>query len=130
MAALTNWIIAHRKRVILGWVVVVVVAGAASAGLSDLLTNRFSVPGSEAEKGRDLLGTHFNERGDGDFTLIGEATGGSAKDPAFGRELESAARRGAGEIDGAQAGLVQDASLSLAYVQITTPLENDDASKR
>src|SRR5215211_6495652 len=130
MLALTNWIIAHRKRVILAWVVVVVLAGAASAGLGDLLTNRFSVPGSEAEQGRDLLAEHFDERGDGDFTLIGESSKGSVDDPAFRREHEAAARRGAAEIDGADAGLVQEASSSLAYVQITTPLENDDASER
>jgi uncharacterized membrane protein YdfJ with MMPL/SSD domain len=128
MTGLTNWIIAHRKRVILAWVAVVVLAGSASAGLGDLLTNRFSVPGSEAEEGRDLLAERFQQRGDGDFTLIGEATSGSARDPSFQRSLEAAARRAAAEIDGAEAGLPQRASPTVAYVQITTPLENDDAS--
>ncbi len=126
----TNWIIAHRKRVLVGWLVVVLVSGAASAGLGDLLTNRFSVPGSEAEQGRDLMGTHFHERGDGDFTLVAKANGGTIEDPGFQPAVESAARRAAGEIEGAQAGLVQKAAPKLAYVQITTPLENDDASKK
>jgi len=124
----TDWIFRHRKRVILGWIVVVVLAGAAVSGLGDLLTNRFSVPGSEAERGRDLMATYFHERGDGDFTLVGEASGGSAASPAFERKLAAAAQRAASEIDGAKAGLVQEASPKLAYVQITTPLENDDAS--
>jgi uncharacterized membrane protein YdfJ with MMPL/SSD domain len=126
----TDWIISHRKRVIAVWVVVVVLGGAASAGLGDLLTNRFSVPGSEAEQGRNLLGVHFSERGDGDFTLVVQAKTGTINNPGFRRKVEGAARRGAAVIDGARAGLVQEASPKLAYVQITTPLENDDASNK
>ncbi len=125
----TNWVVAHRKRVILAWVVIVVLGAAAAAGLGDLLTNRFSVPGSEAEQGRDLLGEHFQARGDGDFMLVGEATSGTVEDPAFQRSLAEAAERGAGEIEGAKAGVVQTASSEIAYIQITTPLENDDAAK-
>jgi len=126
----TDWIIAHRKRVALGWIVVVILAGSAAAGLGDLVTNRFSVPGTEAEQGRDLLGTYFQQRGDGDFTLVAKPTSGSSGASAFQQRLESAANRAAGEIDGAKAGLVQLAGAKLAYVQITTPLENDDASRR
>src|ERR687887_642368 len=128
MTAWTNWIIAHRKRVIAVWVVIVIAGAWGVSGLGSLLTNRFSVPGSEAEQGRSLLGAHFQQRGDGDFTLIGRATGGWGSSPAFNRSLEGAARRGAGVIDGARAGLVQPASSTIAYVQITTPLENQDAS--
>jgi putative drug exporter of the RND superfamily len=130
MTAWTNWIIAHRKRVIAVWIVIVVAAGWAASGLGGLLTNRFSVPGSEAEQGRTLLGEHFQQRGDGDFTLIGRATGASASSPAFKDSLERAARRGAGTISGARAGLVQAASPRIAYVEITTPLENQDASDK
>jgi putative drug exporter of the RND superfamily len=122
--------IAHRKRVIAVWVVLLVAGGVATSKLGGLLTNRFSVPGSEAEQGRSLLGSHFQERGDGDFMLIGRATTGSAASPAFDTALEGAARRAAGQIDGARVGIVQRASPKLAYVQITTPLENQDASDR
>ena len=128
MTGWTNWIIAHRKRVILAWIVVVVAGGWAASGLGSLLTNRFSVPGSQAEQGRTLLGSHFQQRGDGDFTLIGQVTRGSAASPPFRRALEGAARRGARVIDGARAGIVQPASPTIAYIQITTPLENQDAS--
>ena len=40
------------------------------ANLGSLLTNRFSVPGSDAERGLDILRSHFHERGDGAFTLV------------------------------------------------------------
>ena len=128
MVAWTNLIIARRKRVIFAWVILLVAGGFAASKLGGLLTNRFSVPGSEAEQGRSLLASHFQQRGDGDFTLIGQATRGSATSPAFRRSLEDAARRGAGVIHGARAGIVQPASRAIAYVQITTPLENQDAS--
>jgi RND superfamily putative drug exporter len=128
MVAWTNLVIARRKRVIAVWILLLLAGGFAASNLGGLLTNRFSVPGSEAEQGRSLLGSHFQQRGDGDFTLIGQTTSGSASSPAFGRALESAARRGAGVIDGARAGIVQPASATIAYVQITTPLENQDAS--
>jgi uncharacterized membrane protein YdfJ with MMPL/SSD domain len=128
MVAWTNWILAHRKRVILAWVALLVAGGLATSKLGGLLTNRFSVPGSQAEQGRSLLGSHFQQRGDGDFTLIGQATSGSAANPTFRAALKRAAARAAGEIPGARAGIVQRASPKLAYVQITTPLENQDAS--
>ncbi len=129
MVRWTQWIIEHRKRVIAAWIVIVIAAGTASAGLGDLLTNRFSVPGSESEQGRTLLGDHFSERGDGDFTIIARATHGSARTPAFTTRLEAASRRAARQIHGAKAGPVQQASRDLSYVQVTTPLENDDAAK-
>jgi RND superfamily putative drug exporter len=124
----TTWTIDHRKRLIAAWVVVALLGILATSGLGDLLTNRFSVPGSEAEQGRDLLASNFEQRGDGDFTLVAEATAGSARRPRFRAAIEDAAQRAAKEIDGARAGLLQPASPRLAYVQITTPLENDDAS--
>lgn len=61
----TRLVIRNRKRVLIAWLAALVVAGYASSGLSDLLTNRFSVPGSDAEKGLDLLKHEFGERGDG-----------------------------------------------------------------
>ncbi|MFL5871231.1 MAG: MMPL family transporter, partial [Solirubrobacterales bacterium] len=128
MLGWTNWIIEHRKRVIGLWIVIAVLGVMGAAALGDLLTNRFSVPGSEAEQGRDLLGEHFQERGDGDFVLVAEATGGTDRSQQFQTAVSDAAKRAAGEVDGARAGIVQDASSTLAYVQITTPLENDDAA--
>ncbi len=128
MLCLTDWVIRHRKRVLLAWLVLFLAGGYATSHLGDLLTNRFSVPGSEAEQGRELLSEHFGETGDGDFQLVAEAEGGTSTDPVFLRNLQGAAQRGASAIDGAEAGLIQQASEEVAFVQITTPLENDEAS--
>ena len=47
MVRWTRFVTEHRKRVLLAWLVCVLVAGAAASGLSGLLSNRFSLPGSD-----------------------------------------------------------------------------------
>ena len=53
---MTRWVdtvIAHRKRILAAWVVLFLLGGAAAANLGGLLSNRFSVPGAESERGLD-----------------------------------------------------------------------------
>ena len=76
----TDWVIRHRKRVLGGWIVVFVLGAAATSTLGSLLTNRFSVPGSDAERGLNLVKKKFHERGDGAFTLVLQAKRGTARD--------------------------------------------------
>src|SRR5262245_36249064 len=109
MARWTRFIIRNRKKVLLTWLVVFLLGGAASSGLADLLTNRFSVPGSDAERGLDLLKEHFGERGDGGFTLVVRPTAGREVDPALIRQTARAARRAAGAVEGGRAGVPRPA---------------------
>jgi RND superfamily putative drug exporter len=126
----TRLVVRNRKKVLAGWLVLFVLGGFGAAKVGSLLTNRFSVPGSDAERGLDVLKQRFGERGVGDFTLVLQSSGGTVRDPAFVRSAEAAAQRGARVIRGAKAGPVLPASPTVAYVQITTPLENDDASNK
>src|ERR687886_18376 len=98
MARWIRFVARNRGKVLLAWVVVVVVAASASAGLGDLLTNRFSVPGSEAEKG---------------FQLVAQVPRGRADDPSVEREVVAAARRGAAAIEGGKVGVVSHAGARL-----------------
>src|SRR5439155_4824845 len=91
---------------------------------------RFSVPGSDAERGLDLLKARFNERGDGAFTLVLRADRPVARTPAFRREAEAAGQKAAQAVSGAKAGPVLPASRNVSYVQINTPLDNADAADR
>jgi len=47
MARWTDYVIAHRKRILAFWVALFVLGGVATSNLGGLLSNRFSVPGSE-----------------------------------------------------------------------------------
>jgi RND superfamily putative drug exporter len=130
VARWTRFIVSNRKKVLLAWLVALVLGGTASAGLSGLLTNRFSVPGSEAQKGADLVKDRMGDDHSGTFTLVFKATQRSTRDPAFVRSAEAAAQRAANAVKGAQAGPLIQARDNVAYVQITTPLEFADAQDK
>src|SRR5919108_4594761 len=130
MVRWTGAVIRNRKKVLAAWLAVFVLGGLGASALGDLLSNRFSVPGSEAERGRELLSEHFGEKGDGNFTLVLEARGGSTHDPEFAAAARGAARRAAEEVSGARVGPVQRASRDVAFVQIRTPLEAADAAEK
>jgi putative drug exporter of the RND superfamily len=126
MARWTRSVIRHRRPIIAIWLVLLVVGAAGAANLGDLLSNRFSVPGSDAERGLDILKDRMHERGDGAFTLVVQGTNGKPAPAA----VQAAAQRGARAVRGGRASAVQQASPTVLYVQITTPLENQDASKK
>ena len=50
MTRLTEAMLRHRWAVLGVWLVIFLAAGWASSQLSDLLTNRFALPGTDAEK--------------------------------------------------------------------------------
>jgi RND superfamily putative drug exporter len=140
----TRAVIANRKKVIAAWLVLFVLGGYGASHLGDLLSNRFRVPGSDAERGLDLLKSRFNERGDGAFTLVfqsrrpiviapARAAGGGGPrviSPAFRLEASKAVAQAASVVSGAHPGPVLYASPHVAYAQINTPLENQDAAKK
>jgi putative drug exporter of the RND superfamily len=125
MARWTDFVIAHRGRIIATWFVVFLLGGFAAANLGGLLSNRFSVPGAESERGLDLLKDRMNDRSDGSFTLV--VTG--VDTPAERAAVTAAARRGARAVAGGKAGPLLPAARGVVYAQISTPLENQDASK-
>jgi RND superfamily putative drug exporter len=125
MARWTDFVIAHRGRILAVWLVLFLLGGYAAGNLGGLLSNRFSVPGSESENGLNLLKDRMGDRSDGSFTLVASGVGGAADRQA----VQAAALRGARSIEGGKAGPLQDAGNGVVYAQISTPLENQDAAK-
>src|SRR5437667_4014276 len=78
MARWARTMIRFRWAVLAVWLVAVLAAGAASSGLSSLLTNRFILPGSDSQKASDILEQHFGQRPEGSFTLVVQGAPGSA----------------------------------------------------
>jgi RND superfamily putative drug exporter len=128
--AWTRRVIRHRRIILAAWVVLFVFGAYGAANLGKLLSNRFSVPGSDAENGLNLVKDRLHERGDGAFTLVVQANRPIAGRQSFQRGVEAAAARGATELRDGEPGAVQLASPTVAYVQINTSLENADAADR
>ena len=124
----TSFVIRHRRAVLLAWLVVFVLGGIGASKVGALLSNRFSVPGSEAERGLNVAKLRFGEHGDGDFTLVLQATRGSSRDVAFVAAANVAATRAAAAVKGGKAGQLLQAGRNVAYVRITTPLVAADAA--
>jgi RND superfamily putative drug exporter len=130
MVGWTRSVVAHRRAILAAWVVLVLIGGWATTDLGRLLTNRFSVPGSDAEKGLNTLRTRFHERGDGAFTLVVQSSGGAGLATAQAAGLataEAAAQRAAAQVPEGKAGPPRAAGPGVAYVQIATPLPAADA---
>jgi RND superfamily putative drug exporter len=125
MTRWTGFVIAHRKRILVAWLVLFVLGGYAAGHLGGLLTNRFSVPGADSERGLQLLKDRMGDRSDGAFTLV--ATG--VDTPADRAAVAAAVRRGAAQVRGGKPGPLLPAARGVVYAQISTPLENQDAAK-
>src|SRR5215213_5832446 len=125
MARWTDAVIARRRLILACWFVLFVLGAAAAANLGGLLSNRFSVPGAESERGLELLKDRMGDRSDGAFTLVAAGV----DRPEERAAVAAAARRAAGAVERGKAGPLLDAGRDVVYVQISTPLENQDASE-
>jgi len=66
----TRTVLRHRGAVLVCWLAVLIAGGFASVHLSGLLSNVFVVPGTEADRARQILQAAFRERPDGDFVVV------------------------------------------------------------
>jgi len=66
----TRAVLRFRVAVVGAWLAVVVVGGWSWARLPPLLSNSFSVPGTESERARVLLAERFGERPEGTFVVV------------------------------------------------------------
>ena len=122
---LTRLVLRHRVLVVAAWAVVLLVSLPAMAMLSSLLTNRFSLPGTDTHRAELVLEDHFGQTSTGSFTLVVRGPQGSAE------RLVSAVRRAAGRMaerlpTGKPAG-VQAVSDSVVTATIVSSLEPADA---
>jgi putative drug exporter of the RND superfamily len=120
----TRFVVAHRRIVLALWFVLFVLGAWGTSNLGKLLTNRFSVPGSDSERGLNVLRDRFHERGDGAFTLVVQSSNGHQ---TMIVAAESAAQRAATKVPGGKAGPPRVAAPGVAYVQIANPLQAADA---
>ena len=124
MAALARTMIRFRWAVLAVWLVLFVVSGAAASGLSDLLTNRFVLPGSESETTADTLEEHFGQKPEGGFSVVVQGPPGSAQglvEPTLAAATRAAEALPTGRVVGAEP--VSDRVVSARIVSELQPAD-------
>ena len=74
----TRWVLHHRKTILAVWIGLFVIGGWAASGLVGLLTNRFTLPGTDAGRAENILHDHFGQKSTGSFTLVAHTDGNAA----------------------------------------------------
>ncbi len=121
----TRLVLRHRWLVLVTWAAVFLVALVASSRLSALLTNRFTLPGTDTERAEQILQDNFGQRSTGSFTLVVQAPDGDAE--ALVAEVRAAAERVTAKLPTGRLVSVQALSGSVVAAQIVSDLEPADA---
>lgn len=66
----TRLILRYRWPILIVWFVVLLGGGYANGKLSSLLSNTFTMPGTDSERARTILEQHYGDRSDGAFTVV------------------------------------------------------------
>ena len=124
MERLTRFVLRHRWRVLAAWAVVFAASAIASAGLADLLTNRFVLPGTDTHRAEVILEDHFGQRSSGAFTVVAEGEGNAV---ALVPTVRAAAARAADELPTGRLVSVSAVTSDVVVAQIVSDLEPADS---
>ena len=124
MESLTRLVLRHRWIVLGAWIAVLALSGVASSGLSDLLTNRFTLPGTDTDRAETILKDHFGQRSTGSFTLVVRSDGRARE---LVPQVRAAAERASRELPTSRVAAVGPASRDVVVASIVSELEPADA---
>ncbi len=127
MEGLTRFVLRHRWLVLGAWIAVFAVCGLASTQLSDLLTNRFTLPGTDTRRAEVILDERFDQRSTGSFTIVVRSEG-NAKELI--REVRARAQRAAEELRTSRLVSVIPLSDDVVAAQIVSNLQPADSKGR
>ena len=113
-----------RWPILAFWLAAIVVGGFAASRLSPLLSNTFTVPGTDSERVRSILQRRFGDRSDGEFLIVYRIRDGTAGARA---KLDRGIRRAAAAVPGAKATALRDAPAGVVYGSILTTLNLAEA---
>ena len=124
MEGFTRLVLRHRYAVLVAWLVVFIVAGWASSQLSGLLTNRFTLPGTDTRRAEVILKDHFGQRSTGSFTVVARSDGRAR---ALVPEVGAAAERAVAELPTSRLVSVTPVTPDVTVAQIVSDLEPADS---
>jgi RND superfamily putative drug exporter len=82
MLTLAAWCIAHRRRVVVGWLAVAVLATAIAGAVGRRYTTDYTLPGTESQRASDLLTREFSRQSGDIDTIVFHVTQGTVDSPA------------------------------------------------
>jgi putative drug exporter of the RND superfamily len=125
MERLIRLMIRWRWGVLAAWAVIFVGSLMAMSGLSDLLTNRFTLPGTETARADKVLEDHFGQRTTGSFSLV--VKGDSRSASMLVPEVRQAAARASRELPTSKVASVEAVADDVVDATIVSNLEPADA---
>jgi uncharacterized membrane protein YdfJ with MMPL/SSD domain len=117
----TRLVLRFRWPIVAFWLVVILVGGYATSKISPLLSNTFTVPGTDSEHVRSVLQQRFGDRSDGEFLVIFRV-GDGARTSGLSSALERSINEGATAAPGGQATPLREAKGGVVYGSILTRL--------
>ena len=127
MERLTRLVLRHRVSVLAAWFVVFGVCGFASTQLSELLTNRFTLPGTDTRRAEEILEERFGQRSTGSFTVVALGDGNAR---GLVPEVRAAAARAADQLPTGRVVSVVALTADVVAAQIFSNLEPADSKGR
>src|SRR5919198_4240718 len=121
----TRLILRYRWPVLVVWLVVLLGGGYASGKLSALLSNTFTMPGTDSERARAILEQHYGDRSDGAFTVVYRVP--NANNPAVRVRLQRDLVRAAREVPTGRPRPLVRGSDHVLYGDIVSTLNLADA---
>src|SRR5690349_5208543 len=121
MAGWTRVVLRFRWPILGAWLLILLAGGLATTKLPPLLSNTFTVPGTDSERARTILQKHFGDRSDGEFLIIYRIRKGAAG--AVGPELERSIRAAARAVPGGKATALRPARGGVVYGSVLSSLD-------
>ena len=87
MIGLTRWCIAHRRWVVVGWVLVAIATTVIASGVGRQYANNFALPGTEAQRVVDLLSSEFKSQSGDIDTIVFHTSQGTVESPQVRRAI-------------------------------------------
>jgi RND superfamily putative drug exporter len=124
VASWTRFVVRFRWPILGVWLVVLLAGGYASSKVSPLLSNTFTVPGTDSERARQILQQHFGDRSDGEFLVVYRVREGTA---GVTLRLERSLQQAAKAVPTGQATGLRDTGKGVVYGSILSTLNLADA---
>src|SRR5438445_13861877 len=117
----TRAVLRFRWPILAFWLVVLLAGGYSSTRLGKLLSNTFSVPGTDSERVRTILQDHFGDRSDGSFTVVFRVADSS--DPTLRARLQADVDRAAHVVPTAKGTALRPRGPHLVYCAVPSTLD-------